>query len=122
MPTDPAEILAATDEAVAGSDDDGYDAETADSDDDDIVDADDATPFGPLSHAPLEDVHEMPEGYPIKGNADSMKYHRPDGRWYEQTVAEVWFATAEAAEEAGFVEAGKSAKTEDSGEAGDEEE
>ena len=55
----------------------------------------------------------MPEGYPVKGNADSMKYHRPDGRWYEQTVAEVWFATAEAAEEAGFVEAGKSATSEE---------
>jgi large subunit ribosomal protein L22 len=114
-----AEVLAATDSAVgsddsaASSDDDGYDAATADSDDDSIVDAEDATPFGPLSHAPLEDVHEMPEGYPIKGNADSMKYHQPDGRWYEQTVAEVWFATPEAAEEAGFTEAGKSAASEE---------
>ncbi len=109
-----AEVLAATDEAIAtdpanAGDDDEYDPTTADSDDDSIVDAEDATPFGPLSHAPLEDPHEMPEGYPIKGNADSMKYHRPDGRWYEQTVAEVWFATAEAAEDAGFTEAGKSA-------------
>lgn len=108
------EIVAATAASMeaadaAGSDDEGYDAETADSDQDSIVDADDATPFGPLSHAPLEDVHEAPEGYPIKGNADSMKYHQPDGRWYEQTVAEVWFATPEAAEEAGFTEAGKSA-------------
>ena len=55
----------------------------------------------------------MPEGYPIKGNADSMKYHQPDGRWYEQTVAEVWFATPEAAEEAGFTEAGKSSTEEE---------
>ncbi len=106
------EIVAATEAAL----EDGYDPETADSDDDTIVDADDATPFGPLSHAPLEDVHEAPEGYPIKGNADSMKYHQPEGRWFEQTVAEVWFATAAAAEEAGFVEAGKSAPAD----AGDE--
>ena len=102
-----AEIVEAT--AASMADDTEYDAETADSDADSIVDADDATPFGPLSHAPLEDVHEAPEGYPIKGNADSMKYHQPEGRWYEQTVAEVWFATPEAAEEAGFTEAGASA-------------
>jgi len=103
------EIVAATEAAL----EDGYDATTADSDDDTIVDAEDATPFGPLSHAPLEDVQEMPDGYPIKGNADSMKYHQPEGRWYEQTVAEVWFATAEAAEEAGFAEAGSKASDEE---------
>ena len=106
------EIVAATAAEMEAAGED-YDASKADSDQDDIVDADDATPFGPLSHAPLDDPQEMPEGYPIKGNADSMKYHQPDGRWYEQTVAEVWFATPEAAEEAGFSEAGKSAKTEE---------
>lgn len=105
------EIVAATAAEMEAAGED-YDATVADSDADSIVDAEDATPFGPLSHAPLEDVNEMPEGYPIKGNADSMKYHQPDGRWYEQTVAEVWFATPEAAEEAGFTEAGKS-KTEE---------
>jgi len=65
-----------------------------------------AAPHGEGSHAPLEDG-SMPEGFPIKGNADSMKFHQPDGRWYENTVAEVWFATPEAAEAAGFTEAGK---------------
>ena len=35
-----------------------------------------------------------------------MKYHQPDGQWYEATVAEVWFDTAESAEAAGFTEAG----------------
>ena len=45
----------------------------------------------------------------IKGNADSMKFHRPDGRWYDATVAEVWFKTAADAEAAGFTEAGKKA-------------
>ena len=58
------------------------------------------------SHAPLEDESQAPEGFPIKGNEDSKKYHEPDGQWFEQTVAEVWFATPEAAEAAGFTKAG----------------
>ncbi|WP_067440771.1 50S ribosomal protein L4, sunset domain variant [Nocardioides jensenii] len=57
---------------------------------------------------PLENG-EAPEGYEIKGNKDSMKYHAPGGRWYDATVAEVWFKTAADAEAAGFVEAGKKA-------------
>jgi large subunit ribosomal protein L4 len=47
-----------------------------------------------------------PKGYEIKGNADSMKYHEPDGQWYDQTDAEFYFKTAEAAEAAGFERAG----------------
>src|SRR5690606_206013 len=43
-----------------------------------------------------------PEGYPIKGNADSGLYHVPGSRSYERTVAELYFATAEDAEAAGF--------------------
>jgi large subunit ribosomal protein L17 len=62
--------------------------------------------FGEDSAAALEDG-SAPEGFDIKGNKDSMKFHRPDGQWYDATVAEVWFRTAEAAEAAGFVEAGK---------------
>ena len=70
------------------------------------------TDFGPDSHAPLaNDV--MPEGFPVKGNADSMKFHKPGGRWYESTVAEVWFTTAEAAVAAGFIEAGTKASSEE---------
>ena len=110
-----AEIVDATAASMAEAGED-YDATAADSDQDTVVDADDATPFGPLSHAPLEDPQEMPEGYPIKGNADSMKYHQPEGQWYEQTLAEVWFATAEAAEEAGFTEAGASSDSEEEAE------
>ena len=56
----------------------------------------------------------MPEGFPVKGNADSGKFHQPDGRWYENTVAEVWFADADAATAAGFTEAGTKAKATDS--------
>ncbi|WP_194948640.1 50S ribosomal protein L17 [Actinomyces trachealis] len=45
----------------------------------------------------------------IKGNEDSMKYHVPGSRWYDATVAEVWFATAEDAVAAGFEPAGGAA-------------
>lgn len=53
-----------------------------------------------------EDGSSPDEAYTIKGNLNSMKYHEPDGQWFEQTVAEVWFQTAEAAEAAGFTKAG----------------
>ena len=43
-----------------------------------------------------------PEGYDIKGNADSGLYHVPGSSFYDRTEAEVWFATAEDAEAAGF--------------------
>jgi large subunit ribosomal protein L17 len=59
------------------------------------------------SHVLLEDESQAPEGFPIKGNEDSMKFHEPDGQWYEQTVAEVWFDTVESAEAAGFTRAGE---------------
>ncbi|EWT03061.1 50S ribosomal protein L17 [Intrasporangium oryzae NRRL B-24470] len=47
-----------------------------------------------------------PEGYTVKGNADSGLYHEPDGQWYDQTIAEFWFKSAEDAEAAGFKKAG----------------
>jgi F-type H+-transporting ATPase subunit gamma len=61
----------------------------------------DPGPYGEGSHAPLPD-DSPPPGFTIKGNADSMLYHRPDSRSYSATVAEVWFNSAEAAEAAGF--------------------
>jgi len=61
--------------------------------------------YGPDSAAALEDG-SAPEGFTVKGNKDSMKYHTTDSQWYDQTVAEVWFTSAEAAEAAGFVAAG----------------
>jgi large subunit ribosomal protein L17 len=61
--------------------------------------------YGPDSAAPNEDG-SAPAGFEIKGNADSMKYHEPDGQWYDQTQAEVYFRTAEDAEKAGFTKAG----------------
>ena len=56
--------------------------------------------------APVTEDGAAPEGFDVKGNKDSMKFHEPDGQWYGSTVAEVWFRTAEAAEKAGFVKAG----------------
>jgi large subunit ribosomal protein L17 len=55
---------------------------------------------------PLEDGSAPSEEFTIKGNKDSGKYHTPDSQWFDQTVAEVWFKTEEAAENAGFVKAG----------------
>jgi large subunit ribosomal protein L4 len=43
-----------------------------------------------------------PKGFEIKGNADSGLYHVPGSAFYDRTVAELYFATAEAAEAAGF--------------------
>jgi len=65
------------------------------------VDAGETVDYGPGSHAPLADGSE-PEGFPIKGNASSKLYHVPGSSFYNRTVAEVWFATAEDAEKAGF--------------------
>ncbi|MGL5819696.1 MAG: 50S ribosomal protein L17 [Phycicoccus sp.] len=62
--------------------------------------------------APLEDG-SAPEGYSVKGNADSGKYHVEGSRWYDRTVAEFWFADAAAAEAAGFTPAGGAAKDDD---------
>ena len=67
----------------------------------DTDDAQDEAPYGAGSHAPLADGGE-PDGFPIKGNADSMLYHVPGSPFHDRTEAEVWFATAEDAEAAGF--------------------
>jgi hypothetical protein len=43
-----------------------------------------------------------PEGFPIKGNANSHIYHLPGQSSYEVTIAEICFATEAAAAEAGY--------------------
>lgn len=45
---------------------------------------------------------EPPDGYTIKGNLRSMKYHTPDAGSYDKTNADVWFTSEEAARSAGF--------------------
>ncbi len=52
----------------------------------------------------------VPEDYPIKGNTNSMKYHEPGTRYYDVTIAELFFDTTENAEAAGY-EAPGGAKT-----------
>ncbi|HZA74345.1 MAG TPA: 50S ribosomal protein L17 [Propionibacteriaceae bacterium] len=49
---------------------------------------------------------EPPAGFEIKGNENSMKFHTPESPYYDQTIAEVWFATEAAAEAAGFEKVG----------------
>jgi large subunit ribosomal protein L17 len=58
---------------------------------------------GPI---PANEDGSAPEGADIKGNAGSMKYHVPGSRWYDQTTAEVWFASVEDAKAAGYAPAG----------------
>jgi large subunit ribosomal protein L17 len=62
--------------------------------------------FGDDVAVALEDGSAPSEAFTIKGNKDSGKYHTPESQWYDQTIAEVWFTTEEAAENAGFVKAG----------------
>ena len=61
-----------------------------------------AAPHGEGSHAPLADASEAPDGFPIKGNDGSRLYHVPGSTFFDRAVAEVWFATPEAAEAAGY--------------------
>tara|TARA_Y100001963_G_scaffold138311_1_gene202933 strand:+ start:17 stop:247 length:231 start_codon:yes stop_codon:yes gene_type:complete len=45
---------------------------------------------------------ECPEEFPIKGNADSYRYHLPGTPYYHRTKAESCFATEEAAIKHGY--------------------
>ncbi len=69
-----------------------------------------ALPAG--AKAPLKSGN-APKGYEIKGNQDSMLFHEPDGQWYDATIAELWFKTAEDAEAAGFTRAGSGTDAEE---------
>jgi large subunit ribosomal protein L17 len=97
-PDDAAET---TDDATDTSADEATDT-TADEASDAVEDSSELTP-GPWdgSALPLEDG-SAPEGYEIKGNEESKLYHVPEGRYYDQTKAEYYFATVDAAEAAGF--------------------
>lgn len=64
----------------------------------------------PAGAAPANEDGSAPEGYTVKGNADSGLYHEPDGQWYDATIAEFWFKSAEDAEAAGFKKAGSGSK------------
>ena len=55
----------------------------------------------------------IPEGYEIKGNTNSMKYHLPGTRYYDMTIPELFFDTPENAEAAGYEAPGGAKKTEE---------
>lgn len=102
---------AAADASDAASDEaaDAVDAAADEAATDDVADSGERAvtgeryPYGEGSHAPFaENPRDQPDGYDIKGNADSMLYHRTDSRSYKATIPEVWFDTAERAEAAGF--------------------
>ncbi len=65
------------------------------------------------SAEPLEDGSSPAAEFVVKGNRDSMKYHTVDSRYYESTIAEVWFTTPEAAEAAGFTAPAGGAQADD---------
>jgi hypothetical protein len=45
---------------------------------------------------------DVPAGYTIKANEDSMLYHTTDSPSYSQTIAELWFTEESGAKKAGF--------------------
>lgn len=56
----------------------------------------------PAGAVPGDGTRECPDDHPIKGNASSMIYHAPGQASYANTIAEFCFASAEAAEAAGY--------------------
>ncbi|MBT2514023.1 hypothetical protein [Arthrobacter sp. ISL-30] len=58
-------------------------------------------PYGEGSAAPAPDG-SGPEGYVVKGDAESMTYHDEETPGYEDAKAGVWFLSAAHAEAAGF--------------------
>ncbi|MFT3659934.1 MAG: hypothetical protein QM809_00645 [Gordonia sp. (in: high G+C Gram-positive bacteria)] len=54
-------------------------------------------------HLPLSsDAQQAPDGYPIKGDADTGLYHLPTDPWFHDVIAAVWLASEPAARAAGF--------------------
>ena len=59
----------------------------------------------PTIHMPLDDPYEMPDGYPVKASARFGLYYTPESALYHDTLAEIWFASEDAAEASGFMRA-----------------
>ena len=57
-------------------------------------------------HLLLDDPYQVPDGYPVKANASFGLYYTPRSVLYDDTLAEIWFVTEEAAQANGFVRAG----------------
>jgi large subunit ribosomal protein L17 len=104
---DAAKRTAAQDQAEAAA------VETEASEDADVQDGDvqdTAAAELPAGAVAATEDGAAPEGYTVKGNADSGKYHVEGSQWYDQTIPEFWFEDAEAAEAAGFEPAGGPSK------------
>jgi len=95
------EEAAVEDEAVveATEDSTSQEAEPAQADDDQASQED--KDYGEGSYR----GPNPPEDFEIKGKEGSMLYYTPSSRGYKRTIADVWFASAEAAGEAGFTDA-----------------
>ena len=101
-----AEEQPTVDEVEAAHDDEADDQADA-SDDGDAAETADAPAAGEWAGSvEATEDGEAPEGYDIKGNAQSMLYHEPGSRYYKATKAEVWFDSVESAEAAGFSKPG----------------
>ena len=74
-------------------------AETVEADDradaDDSAEADAPTIDLPAGAVAAPADGSTPSGYEIKGNASSKKFHVPGGRYYDITIAELFFDTVE---------------------------
>jgi uncharacterized protein with LGFP repeats len=67
-----------------------------------------AAPIAPgqlAIHLPMDDPYQVPDGYPVKANASFGVYYMPDSELYEDTLAEIWFASEEIARANGFTRA-----------------
>ena len=59
----------------------------------------------PTIHMPLDDPYQVPDGYPIKASARFGLYYTPESALYHDTLAEIWFASEDAAQGSGFIKA-----------------
>ena len=59
----------------------------------------------PTIHLPLDDPYQIPDGYPVKASARVGLYYTPDSAHYHDTLAEIWFASEDAAQASGFIKA-----------------
>lgn len=57
-------------------------------------------------HLPMDDPYQVPDGYPVKAHASSGRYYMPDSALYDETMAEIWFASEDIAQANGFHRAG----------------
>jgi large subunit ribosomal protein L22 len=102
-PDDEAEVSVSDEatDAVTSADTDEVEASVSEDVPADVLHADTELEL-PAGAVVAPEDGSVPEGYPIKGNTNSMKYHEPGTRYYDITIAELFFDTVENAEAAGY--------------------